>query len=99
MYTSGRTVKTSRKTRPTTVASATADVRKLIDRCMPDTAGVTVDSTRTADPTTLDAQIRTTITYPETADASDLACAVERLPGHVRSTWSTVAITIVRTVR
>lgn len=94
-YTSGRTVKSGVST-ATTIAKATRDARRLIEKTLPGVAGVTVNSTRTADPVTLDLQIRTTITYPETADASDLACAVERLPGLIRSTWSTVAITIVR---
>jgi len=97
-YTSGRTVKTSRPARPTPVTSATRDARKLINATMGDTPGITVDSVVTADPLTLDAQVRTTITYPVTVDASDLACAVNRLSGVIASTWTDVAVTITRTV-
>lgn len=95
-YTSGRSVKSSKPARPTTRATATADARKLVNRHLPSVEGVTVDSALTADPATLAAQVRTTITFPETIDASDVACAVETLPGYVSSTWTAVRITIVR---
>jgi hypothetical protein len=97
MYTSGRTVKTSRKARPTTVASATRDARRLIDTYLPGVATITVDSNLTADPHSLAPQVRTVITYPATVDASDIACAVESLTGYIASTWNTVSITILRT--
>lgn len=97
-YTSGRSVKSSRRQQPTTVASATADARKLVKRHLPGIEGVTVDSYRTADRESLALQIRTVITFPQSADSSDLACAVEGLPGHVTSTWTEVNLTIIRNV-
>jgi hypothetical protein len=95
-YTSGRTVKTSRTVKPSTPASATRDARRLVTRHLPQLTGVTIDSRLDYDFTTNTCLVRTVITYPATADASDLACAVESLPGLVRSTWDTVAITIIR---
>jgi hypothetical protein len=97
-YTSGRAVKSSKTPRPTTVVSATRDARRLVTRCLPVVEGITVNSSLTADPHTLAAQVRTTITFPETIDASDLANDVQGLSGYVSSTWSTVAITVIRTV-
>lgn len=97
MYTSGRTVKSSKPAKPSTVASATRDARKLIARIHPTAqSAFTVNSTLTADLTTMESRVRTTITFPESSDASDLACAVEGLTGYVGSTWSTVNITITR---
>lgn len=97
-YTSGRTVKSSKAAKPSNRVAATREARRLVTRYLPGVAGVTVDSYGSADLATLASQIRTVITFPETADASDLACAVERLPGVVRTSWTSVAITIVRAV-
>lgn len=85
--------------KPTTVASATTAARKLVKLHLAGVDMVTVDSFKIAAMVngTLTPVIKTTITYPETADASDLACAVESLSGVVATTWSTVAITITRT--
>lgn len=97
MYTSGRTVK-SKTRKPTTIASATADVRKLVRKHLPDAQGITVDSTMTADPQTLASQVRTVISYAPEVDASDVAIAVQSLHGYVTSTWTSYAITIIRAV-
>jgi hypothetical protein len=40
----------------------------------------------------------TTVTFPETADSSDLACWAERVSGAISSTWSCVRLTVTRTV-
>lgn len=107
-YTSGRTVKSSRKARPTTIASATADAHRLIHRHL-DMASIrdlaTVTSTRTADPRTLNVQVRTVITYPSTAGrptseqaADALAAAAGDLPGAVRVARTAESLTITRNV-
>lgn len=92
MYISGRTVKPVDR-KPTTVASATREAQRLVAKHLPGVDGVTVNSGGTADPVTFASQIRTVITYPATADASDLACAVEILPDVVRSDWTAYAVT------
>lgn len=96
-YTSGRTVKTARPVKPSTPASATRDARRLVTRCLPNLTGVTIDSRLDYDLAANTARVRTLITFPPTTDASDLACAAERMPGIVRSTWTDVSITIIRT--
>lgn len=96
-YTSGRQVKSSKPAKPTTVGSATREVRKLIARIYGESATTfTVDSRLRPDPVTLASRVQTTVTYPESIDASDLACAVDALPGHLFSTWTSVAITVMR---
>lgn len=82
-----------------TVSKATADARRLVSKRLADVDMVTVDSHSTWDTITDQPIIVTTITFPPTADASDLACAVDSLPGVLRSSWSLVSITITRVVR
>lgn len=100
MYTSGRTVKTSKPRTTTTRASATRDARRLIDRYLPGIAGVTVDSTGTADPYTLAEQVRTVITWPGRCTAAhvQLGAAITELPGYVRATNDDTSITYWRAV-
>jgi hypothetical protein len=95
MYTSGRTVK-SRDAKRTTVATATADIRKLVNRHLRDVQGVTVDSNGTAHPVTLASQIRTVVTFPEAADVLDFFRAATDRFDDVE--WGTCRITITRTV-
>ena len=94
-YISGRTVKSSKAPKPTTTASATRDARRLVEATIPG-VGATVNSSVYWDMATDRSAVRTIITYPETADASDLACAVGRLTGVIRSDWTCVAVTIIR---
>ena len=82
-----------------TVSKATADARRLVSKRLAGVDMVTVGSYSTWDQAMDKAVIITTITFPPTADASDLACTVDSLPGVLRSTWSEVAITITRVVR
>jgi hypothetical protein len=97
-YVSGRTVKTSRKTTPTTVASATRDARRLVARHLPGETGITVTSSRTADPATLATQVRTVVTHaPGAPNLGHLAGALYNLPGVVDCHRDDVSITIVRT--
>jgi hypothetical protein len=80
-----------------TVPQATREARRLTDKLMSG-QGVTVESRHGA----LEAgtpTIVTHITYPETADASDVALEVETLAGYLFSHWSTCSITITRTVK
>lgn len=99
-YQSGRTVK-SPKSKPTTIASATRDARRVIARIYPAApwnVGITVDSSRTADHRTLAPQIRTVVTFPESLPSpSTLALALYELPGLVDCRSDAVSITIVRT--
>lgn len=97
MYTSGRTVKSRKAPKPTTVASATRDARRLVERCIPG-MGATVTSNPHWDIRAERESVRTVITYPATVDASDLACAVEGMPGVIRSDWTPYAITIIRAI-
>lgn len=96
MYTSGRTVKsTVRKT--TTVAAATTAVRKLVNRHLPGLTGVSIDSSLTADPATLAAQVRTVVMFPPGTDIGALAEAILDLPGLVRAdTDGYLTYTIIR---
>lgn len=80
-----------------TVTTATGQARRIVDRVMPG-VGATVDSRNSWDVATDRQVVVTTITFPETADASDVACWAERAPGVVRSTWSTCSIVITRAV-
>lgn len=97
-YQSGRTVK-SPAAKPTTVASATRDARRIVNRLYPApwNAGVTVDSSRKADPQTLAVRIRTVVTFPASLPSpSTLALELYGLP-RVVGCWSdTVSITVVR---
>ena len=96
MYTSGRTVKSPAR-KPTTIASATADVRKLVRKHLPGVEGITVTSNGTADPKTLDHQIRTVITFPHDMEVGGLADALTALPNLVRAdTDGCLTYTIVR---
>jgi hypothetical protein len=97
MYTSGRTVK-SRNAKPTTLAAATRDARNLVHRLdMVALYGlVTIATTRTADPVTLDARLRTVITFPSNTDADALATALTALPGYVSMLRDACSITIIR---
>jgi hypothetical protein len=95
-YTSGRTVKTSRNAAPSTPRAATSQARTLVTRYLPTVTGVTIDSRLDYDLDTSTPTVRTVITYPATTDASDLACAIEGLPGVIRSEWTEVRLTITR---
>jgi hypothetical protein len=100
MYTSGRTVKSSKRVKPTTRVTATADARKLVNRYLPGIEGVTIDSTLTAAPVTLAAQVRTMITFP--AGLTDahvaLAVAITELSGYVGAINDDCSITYLRTI-
>jgi len=78
-----------------TISQATRNARKVVNATMPD-AGATVDSRYDHDLATDTPTVITTITFPETADASDVACWAERAPGVIASDWSPVRITITR---
>lgn len=99
-YTSGRTVKSSRPARPTTVASATADARKLVNRHLADVRGVTIDSAKTAHTVTLAPLVRTSITFPELDREATrkLADAIASLPGYHSMAWNTCGISFVRSI-
>lgn len=99
MYTSGRTVKSSKRRQPTTVASATREARKLVNRYLP-IGGVMIDSTMTAHTETLEPLVRTTISYPGTSREMTcaLADAVTQLPGYHSMAWSVYHLSFVRTV-
>lgn len=99
MYTSGRTVRSS-KPRLTTVASATADARRLIARHLPDPDGVTVRSIQTADPATLAPQVRTTITFGQKVQPCHVALAmsITDLPGYVSAINDDCSITYLRAI-
>jgi hypothetical protein len=79
-----------------TIMQATTQARRIVDQTMPASACATVVSRFSHDLNTDTATVVTTITFPETADASDVACWAERAPGVIDSTWSTVRITITR---
>ena len=99
-YTSGRTVKSSRPARPTTVASATADARKLVKRHLRDADAngqVTIDSAKTADPLTLEPLVRTVITFPAGTDTEGLAGAISDL-GIRHAMSSPESLTFTRTI-
>jgi len=100
-YTSGRTIK-SGVNKATTVSSATRDARRLVKTHLVELPGLTVDSARTADPKTLNAQVRTVITFAahtfRSAEIITAARAAEALPGTVRVVTSPTSITITRTV-
>lgn len=98
MYTSGRTVK-SIAAKPTTIATATADVRKLVRKHVPGVQGITVTSNGTVDPATLAYQVRTVVTFPPDIEVGGLAEAILDLPGLVRAdTDGYLTYTIVRAV-
>jgi len=99
MYTSGRTVKSNRPAAPTTVASATADARKLVKRHFKGATGITVNSSLTAHTVTLEPLVRTTISFPASSREATrpLADAVESLPGYVSMAWTDYHISFVRT--
>lgn len=99
MYTSGRTVKSS-KPRRTLIATATADARRLIARHLPTSTGVTVRSVHTADPTTLAPMVRTTITFGQKVQPCHvaLAMAITDLPGYVSAINDDCSITYLRTI-
>lgn len=86
-----------RKPAGLTVSKATQQARQVVDKVMPGVMA-TVDSRGSWDMATDTHVIITTITFPESADASDLACWAERAPGVIASTWSTVAVTVTRKV-
>lgn len=98
-YVSGRTVKSSANRGPTTVASATADARRLVRKYLPDVQGVTVKSNGAADPVTLAPRVRTVITWPDglTYDHVKLAIAITELPGYLNAKNDTCSVTYVRT--
>ena len=98
MYTSGRTVK-SKASKPTelTVAKATAQVRRLVAKHLPDVL-VTVDSARSYDLEADQELIVTTVTFPEAADVLAFWRSIEALDPDSRE-WGTARITITRTVR
>jgi hypothetical protein len=81
-----------------TVPQATRQARAIADQLMPG-QGVTVESRQSHDTDTDTPTIVTHITFPQTADASDVACRVESMPGVLRSTWSTCSITVTRAAR
>lgn len=78
-----------------TISQATRDARKVVDAATPG-IGATVDSRYGHDLATDTPTVVTTITFPETADASDVACWAERAPGVIASDWTSVRITITR---
>lgn len=98
MYTSGRTVRTSRKTTPTTVAGATREARKLVNRYLP-IGGVMISSEMTAHAKTLEPLVRTTISYPGTSREMTcvLADAVTQLPGYRSMAWTEYHLSFIRT--
>lgn len=81
-----------------TVPQASREARRITDKLMPG-QGVTVESRRSHDLATDTPTIITYITYPEAVDASGVALKIESLSGVLRSTWSTVSITVTRAVR
>ncbi len=87
----------SRKPAGLTVAKATRDARRIVDATMPG-VNATVDSRMSWDMSGDFGVVITTITFPETADASDVALWAERAPDVIRSTWNTVRITVTRKV-
>jgi hypothetical protein len=93
-YVSGRTVKPTSSRKPTTVASATRDARRLVTRYLPIGVNATVNSSITADPKTLATQVRTHITFPNGTPIVGLTEAARELPGiaHVTSYASGVMI-------
>jgi hypothetical protein len=100
-YTSGRTVKSSRPARPTTVASATADARKLVKRHLRDAHAngqVTIDSAKTADVETLAPLVRTVITFPAGTDTVALEGAMAELSGACSCMATPESLTFVRTI-
>jgi len=78
-----------------TISQATRDARKVVNATMPD-VDATVDSRYGHDLANDVPTVITTITFPATADASDVACWAERVPGVITSTWSPVRITVTR---
>lgn len=80
MYTSGRTVKSSKGRKPTTTVSATRDARRIVQKLMPG-VGATVNSRVGWD---LDANretVVTTVTFPPNhKSAFDLWTALIALP-------------------
>lgn len=96
-YQSGRTVKRL-NAKPTTVASATRDARRLIGRNLPGITGITVESRGTADPTSLAPRVRTRITHPAGVDTGALFEALRNLPGVVVAVADAVGITLTRDV-
>lgn len=101
MFTSGRTVASPAR-KPTTIASATRDARRIVNRLYPAppwNVGLTVESRGTANPRTLAAQVRTTVTFPAGQPGKEqLALDLYSLPGVVAVESTDVAVTITRTV-
>lgn len=99
MYTSGRTVKSSKRRQPTTVASATREARKLVNRYLP-IGGVLIDSQMIAHTVTLEPLVRTRISYPGMSldETRALAEAIESLPGYDSKAWSAYHLSFTRTV-
>lgn len=79
-----------------TIMQATTQARRIVDKTMPASTCATVVSRFGHDLATDTATVITEVTFPETADASDVACWAERAPGVISSTWSTVRITVTR---
>lgn len=80
-----------------TVGQATREARKIVNATMPNVMA-TVESRHGWDVTGDQQTVITTITFPETADASDVACWAERAPGVISSAWSPTRIVITRKV-
>lgn len=78
-----------------TVSQATRDARRVVDATMPG-VNATVESRFGHDLATDTPTVVTTITFPESADASDVACWAERAPGVISSEWTSVRITATR---
>lgn len=78
-----------------TVSQATRDARKVVDATMPGVMA-TVDSRYGYDIADGITTVVTTVTFPESADASDLACWAQSAPGVISSTWSPVCVTVTR---
>ena len=95
-----RTVKSNAKRQSLglTVPVATRQARQIVDRVMPGVMA-TVQSSQTYDMPTGQMVIYTLITFPPTADASDVALWAERAPGVVRSSQDTCSIVVIRKVK
>lgn len=85
----------SRKPAGLTVAKATADARKLVNRVMPSNLGATFNSRLGHDLDTDTPTVITTITFPRnTEDAASIGAALLRLAdGGMRIADSSVVIT------
>lgn len=72
MYTSGRTVKSTAKTAPTTRVTATREVRRLVTLHVPTCEMVSIASSLVADVVTFDLLVRTVVTFPKGTDVTAL---------------------------